>query len=331
LVASPELGVGEALQLVQGRPDLPRTEFASRRSLVRSRYAPSKKDLLGGAFRSPAGHRTPLRSAFALPELARKSICGNSRLGLETGKTGECKCCDGDCSDRDHGSNEPHFPRSPHPKPQEQQDRTDHDCELERRRYDIRDAHGLRLTGPWSDRQPGRSGNDPSYCDERVAESSNYVDGACGIAHDRDRPAQLSQSYGHEEHPEGPVLREVLIDDGEVNGRGTRRRDRDREAKRLRGLGGTTCADADRNERDSDDRNGKGRESFASVEHVLLFLAFMVGDPGGVLVVASSGLPVMLGRNGQGAESGRGCGQEESKRKEETVRTDQQERGFGDW
>jgi hypothetical protein len=46
----------------------------------------------------------------------------------------------------------------------------------------------------------------------------------------------------------------------------------------------------------------------------------MVDDMGGVLVVASSVLPVMLGRNGQGAEDGRGYRQEESKGEEETVR-----------
>ena len=40
-----------------------RKEFASRRSPVRSRYAPSRKALLGGAFRSLLGHRRPLRSA----------------------------------------------------------------------------------------------------------------------------------------------------------------------------------------------------------------------------------------------------------------------------
>ena len=162
-------------------------------------------------------------------------------------------------------------------------------------RHSICDPHGLRLTGPWPERQPGRSRNEPRHCDERVAESSNDVDRARGITHDRDHPAQLSQSYGHEEHSEEQVLREVLIDDGEVDRRGTGRRDRDREAKHLRRLGGTTCADADRNERDSKDRQEEGRESLAGVEHVLLFFfAFVVGDVGGVLGVASSGLPVML-------------------------------------
>jgi hypothetical protein len=252
--------------------------------------------------------------------------------GLETRKTGECKCCDADCRDRDQGSNEPRVPRSRQVNPSEQLDRADHDCKLERCRDHICDAQGLRLTGPWSERQPGRSGNDPRHCDERVAESSNQIDRACGIAHDRDHPAQLSQSYGHEEHPEQPVLREVLIDDREVDRRGTGRRDRDAEAKHLRGLGETTCADANRNERDSEDRHGKGGESLASVEHILhFFLAFMVGDMGGMVVVASSGLPVLLGRNGQRAEDGRGYRQEESKREEETARTDQPEKGFSDW
>jgi hypothetical protein len=57
----------------------------------------------------------------------------------------------------------------------------------------------------------------------------------------------------------------------------------------------------------------------------------MVGDMGGMVVVASSGLPVLLGRNGQRAEDGRGYRQEESKREEETARTDQPEKGFSDW
>jgi hypothetical protein len=39
--------------------------------------------------------------------------------GLGTGKSGECKCCDGDCCDRHHGSNEPHFPRSSQLEPSE--------------------------------------------------------------------------------------------------------------------------------------------------------------------------------------------------------------------
>jgi hypothetical protein len=43
--------------------------------------------------------------------------------------------------------------------------------------------------------------------------------------------------------------------------------------------------------------------------------------------VACFGLPVMLGRNGQCAEQGRGYRHEESKREEETIRTDHTARG----
>jgi hypothetical protein len=236
------------------------THFTATATPRRRRVLPAVRGELGGdAFPylcvpewHPGGHG--LHVHFAVGRLARarsKSICGNRGSGLETGKTYECQCCDDDCRDRDHGSKEPHFPGSPRLKPPDEQERTDHDCELERCRHCICDAHGLRLTGPWSERQPGRSRNEPRHCDERVAESSKYVDRARGIAHDRDHPAQLSQSYGHEEHSEEPVLREVLIDDGEVDRGGTGRRDRDRDAKHLGGLGGTTCADADRNERDS--------------------------------------------------------------------------------
>ena len=46
---------------------------------------------------------------------------------------------------------------------------------------------------------------------------------------------------------------------------------------------------------------------------------------GDVLVVAGAGFPVMLGRDGKGAEDGRDYRQEESKREEESVRTDQVE------
>ena len=45
-----------------GTDEKPRADFASRRSPVRSRHAPSRKPLLGEAFRCPDGHRAPLRS-----------------------------------------------------------------------------------------------------------------------------------------------------------------------------------------------------------------------------------------------------------------------------
>ena len=52
----------------------------------------------------------------------------------------------------------------------------------------------------------------------------------------------------------------------------------------------------------------------------------MGGPMSGVLVVASFGLPMMPGRNGQGAEDGCGYRQQECKREEETVLTDQPRR-----
>jgi hypothetical protein len=268
---------------------------------------------------------------------------------LETSKNGECKCCDSACRYHDHGSNEPQFPRSLQLVPSKQQERADHDCELERCGHHICDAHRLGLASRWSERQPGRAGYDPRCRDECVAKSSNYVDRAGWVVHDRDHPAELSETDGREEHPEEPVLRDVLIDDGEVDRRGTGRCDRDGEAKHPQRLDGTTCADADQHERDREDRHGKRSEPLAGVERILLvFRAFMGAQMGGVLVVISFGLPVMgarmdgvlvaasfrlrvmPGRSGEGAEDGRGRRQEESNRDEEAVRTDQPE-DFSDW
>ena len=72
--------------------------------------------------------------------------------------------------------------------------------------------------------------------------------------------------------------------------------------------------------RDSEERHGQGQEFRATIERFHLF-AFVIGDMDGVLVVAGARFPMMLGRNGEGAEDGRGYRQEESKREEETVRT----------
>lgn len=112
----------------------------------------------------------------------------------------------------------------------------------------------------------------------------------------------------------------MLIGDGEVDRRRTGRCNRDGEEKRVRRVGGTTRANADRNERDCENRQGEGRENLACLEYILLFCpTFMVADRRGVLV-AGSGLAVILQGNGDSAEDGRGYRQDEGKREDETVR-----------
>jgi len=113
----------------------------------------------------------------------------------------------------------------------------------------------------------------------------------------------------------------VLVDDREVDRRGAGRCNRDREAKQVRRCGETTCADADGDERNSEERYGQCQESVASIERFHLFLTF-VADMDGVLVVACTGCPVMLGRNCEDTEDGRDYRQEDSKRDEEPLRTD---------
>jgi hypothetical protein len=120
-----------------------------------------------------------------------------------------------------------------------------------------------------------------------------------------------------------------LIDDGEVDRCGTGRRDRDPEADYPDWLGGTTRADSDQNERDGEDREREGREYLARVEHtVRSFIVFMVSDMGAVLLVACSGLCVMLGWNRPDTEGGRSNRQNERKSEDETVRADQWRWGF---
>ncbi|HEU4971355.1 MAG TPA: hypothetical protein VFT35_05505 [Gaiellaceae bacterium] len=70
--------------------------------------------------------------------------------------------------------------------------------------------------------------------------------------------------------------------------RGARRCDRDREAKQVRGLGERTCADAEGNERDCEERHRQCQEPLAGVERFRLFFAFVIGDMGGVLGVAGA-------------------------------------------
>jgi len=113
----------------------------------------------------------------------------------------------------------------------------------------------------------------------------------------------------------------VLIDDSEVNRRGTRRSDSDSETKDVRTAGRVSRANADGNEPDREDRDGEGCDPLVSARRILFLTLFgMFGDMGQVFVVAGCGPVVMPGGNGQRSEDRRHDTEEQRECEEEAVR-----------